>query len=166
MNASESAWRPMRPEDIPAVFALSCRVHADYPEREAVLAEKLALFAAGCFVLDIGGRVCGYCFSHPWNDAPPRLDAYLSTLPAKPSRYFIHDMTLAPDARGRGHTATLMPVLAGLARDCGVPHMMLVAVNGAEGFWTKFGFRVADEAAQTDVHEKYGPRGALMERPS
>jgi GNAT superfamily N-acetyltransferase len=165
MNA-KSTWRAMRPVDIAAVYDLSRRVHADYPEREAVLAEKLKLFPAGCFVLELDGRVCGYCFSHPWNDASPRLDAFLGALPAAPSRYFIHDVTLDAGARGHGHTAALVPVLAGMARDCGVPYTMLVAVNGAEGFWARFGFRVADEAAQMDMRTKYGPRAVLMERAS
>jgi GNAT superfamily N-acetyltransferase len=159
-------WRAMRPEDMPAVFALSRRVHVDHPEREVVLAEKLTLFPAGCFALDVGGHVVGYCFSHPWNGAPPRLDSFLGTLPAAPSRYFIHDVTLAPDARGHGYAATLMPVLAGVARNCGVPHMMLVAVNGANDFWTRFGFHAPDDARQSDVRAKYGPRAVLMERAS
>ncbi len=156
----------MRPQDIPAVFALSRRVHADYPEREAVLAEKLALFPAGCFILEMDGPVAGYCFSHPWTDAPPRLDAFLGTLPAAPSRYFIHDVTLDESVRGCGHVAALMPVLAGAARDCGVPHMMLVAVNGAEGFWIRYGFHAIDDARQSGVRAKYGPRARLMERAS
>jgi GNAT superfamily N-acetyltransferase len=159
----QNTWRPMRPQDTPAVFALSRRVHTDYPERQAVLAEKLALFPAGCFVLDMDGHVAGYCFSHPWTDAPPRLDAFLGALPATPSRYFIHDVAVAPDARGHGYTAMLMPMLDGVARDCGVPHMVLVAVNGADGFWRRFGFHAPDDARQIDVRTKYGPRAALME---
>ena len=86
------------------------------PEREAVLAEKCALFPAGCFTLATDGHLAGYCFSHPWTDAPPRLDSFLGTLPAAPSRYFIHDVTL-DDARGHGTPPTLVPVLAGVARD-------------------------------------------------
>jgi GNAT superfamily N-acetyltransferase len=156
----------MQPPDIPAVFALSRAVHADYPEGAAVLAEKLRLFPAGCFTLDIGGQVLGYCFSHPWHDAPPRLDAFLGALPAAPSRYFIHDVTIAPAARGQGHAAAVVPILADVARDCGVPHMMLVAVNGAERFWMRFGFRAVDAAAQMDIRAKYGPRALVMERAS
>jgi GNAT superfamily N-acetyltransferase len=166
MNASESAWRPMRPDDIAAVFDLSHRVHGDYPEREAVLAEKLALFPAGCFVLTAGAQVTGYAFSHPWNDAPPRLDAFLVALPAAPSRYFIHDVTLDESVRGRGYAAALVPILASVARDCGAPHIMLVAVNGAEEFWVRVGFRVVDDVAQMDVRAKYGPHALLMERAS
>jgi GNAT superfamily N-acetyltransferase len=156
----------MRPDDIPAVYALSRRVHADYPERAAVLAEKLTLFPAGCFVLEVDGYVRGYAFSHPWHDTPPRLDTLLGALPAAPSRYFIHDVTLHAGARGHGQAAALVPVLAGIAHDCGVPHTMLVAVNGADAFWTRFGFRAVDDARQSDVRAKYGPRAVLMERAS
>jgi ribosomal protein S18 acetylase RimI-like enzyme len=165
MNAKD-AWRAMRPDDIPAVFALSRRVHADYPEREAVLAEKLELFPAGCFVLDMQARVLGYCFSHPWHGPPPHLDGFLNALPAAPSRYFIHDVTLDESVRGRGYAPALVRMLAGVARDCGVPHTMLVAVNGAEGFWIRSGFRAVDEVAQMDVRARYGPRALMMERAS
>jgi GNAT superfamily N-acetyltransferase len=162
MSANDP-WRPMRPQDIPAVFALSRRVHLDHPEREAVLAEKRGLFPAGCFVLDVGEQVAGYCFSHPWHDAPPNLDTFVIALPATPSRYFIHDVTLDESARGKGHAAALMPVLARVARTCGVPQMMLVAVNGAEEFWSRFGFTEMLKL-QATVREKYGPRAVAMER--
>ena len=90
----------MQPDDIPAAHALSRAVHADYPEREAVLAEKQRLFPAGCFVLDAGRDIAGYAFSHPWIDgAAPSLDTLLGTLPAAPSAYFIHDVTLIADMR-------------------------------------------------------------------
>jgi GNAT superfamily N-acetyltransferase len=159
-------WRPMRPDDIPAVFALSRRVHVDYPEREAVLAEKRELFPAGCFVLAVREQVAGYAFSHPWHGAPPSLDAFLGALPAAPSRYFIHDVTLDASVRGQAHAAALVPALTGIARNCGVPRIMLVAVNGAERFWMRLGFRAVDDARQIEVHAKYGPRAVLMERAS
>ena len=156
-------WRAMRPEDVATVFDLSRRVHVDHPEREAVLAEKRELFPTGCFVLDTDNHLSGYCFSHPWLGAPPSLDAFLGALPAAPSRYFIHDVTLDENARGHGYTAALVRTLADIARDCGVPHMMLVAVNDADGFWTRFGFHAPDDARQIDVRTKYGPRAVLME---
>lgn len=166
MSPQPHAWRPMRPEDIPAVYALSRRVHADYPEREAVLAAKLTLFPAGCFVLEADRRATGYAFSHPWTKgAPPALDALLGALPAEPTTYFIHDVTLDDGARGRGHAAAIVPTLVDAARNCGLRHMTLVAVNGAEGFWTKFGFRwIGDAAFQSAIGEKYGPRAVLMKR--
>jgi GNAT superfamily N-acetyltransferase len=162
MNA-KSPWRPMRTHDIAAVYELSRRVHADYPERPAVLAEKLKLFPAGCFVLEMAGRVAGYCFSHPWHGAPPPLDELLGALPAAPSVYFIHDVTLDERERGRGHAAAIVPMLIGVARDCGALRLMLVAVNGAEKFWNRFGFAEVPDM-QATVRAKYGPRAVAMER--
>jgi len=138
-----------------------------------VLAEKRALFPAGCFVLDagengsapFGAKILGYAFSHPWTDTPPSLDTFLTALPAQPSAYFIHDVTLDASTRGHGHAAAIVPVLADVARAHGLTRMMLVAVNGAERFWGKFGFVATPDAArQTAIGEKYGPRAILMGR--
>jgi predicted GNAT superfamily acetyltransferase len=165
MTLKENTWRPMQTDDIPAVYALSRRAHVDYPERAAVLAEKLTLFPAGCFVLHADGRVTGYAFSHPWSSAPPSLDAYLGALPAEPTTYFVHDVTLDESARGRGHAAAIVATLVDAARNCGLRQMTLVAVNRSEGFWTTFGFReIGDAALQSAIREKYGPRAVLMKR--
>ena len=43
----------MRVPDLPQVTDLSMRIHVNYPERAEVLAEKLRLYPAGCFVLSI-----------------------------------------------------------------------------------------------------------------
>ena len=166
-----TTWRPMTPDDIPAVYALSRAVHTDYPEREAVLAEKRTLFPAGCFALDAGQsadgdtRIVGYAFSHPWSDTPPSLDTFLTALPARPSTYFIHDVTLDERTRGEGHAAAIVPMLIEIARARGLTRTMLVAVNGAEAFWGKSGFvEASDTTRQTTVREKYGPRAILMGR--
>ena len=42
---------------------------------------------------------------------------------------------------------------------------MLVAVNGAEKFWSRFGFAEVP-SLQATVREKYGPRAVAMERAS
>jgi GNAT superfamily N-acetyltransferase len=162
----------MRPDDIQAVYALSRRVHTDYPERKAVLAEKLTLFPAGCFVLEVGaagegdgGRMMGYAFSHPWvKDSVPSLDTFLTALPDHPTAYFIHDVTLDESMRGQGYAAKIVPVLVDVARTHGLTHLILVAVNGAEVFWGRFGFgEVGDAATQVAVRFKYGARAMLME---
>jgi predicted N-acetyltransferase YhbS len=160
-------WRPMRPDDIPAVYALSRRVHTDYPEREAVLAEKLTLFPAGCFVLEAGagngGHIVGYAFSHPWvKDSVPSLDTFLAALPDRPTTYFIHDVTLDDSMRGHGHAGQIVPMLVDAARAHGLAHMMLVAVNGAEVFWERFGFGASDSDSRASVRKKYGASATLM----
>jgi GNAT superfamily N-acetyltransferase len=114
-------------------------------------------------MLEMDGHVVGYCFSHPWNDAPPNLDTFLGTLPAVPSRYFIHDVTLDEGARRKGLAAAIVPMLVDAARTCELRRMVLVAVNGAEGFWSRFGFAEMPEL-QATVREKYGPRAVAMGR--
>ena len=37
-----------------------------------------------------------------------------------------------------------MPILIGLAGDLGLTNLSLIAVNGSEGFWARFGFEIVD----------------------
>ncbi len=48
--------------ELPAIHDLSMRVHPDHAERAEVLAEKFRLYSSGCFVLEGGGGIAGYCF--------------------------------------------------------------------------------------------------------
>jgi hypothetical protein len=156
-------WRAMTAADMPAVHALSDRIHPDFPERPDVLAEKFRLFPRGCFVLD-GAHlpIGGYCFSHPWLEGPPpALDTLLATLPDAPDAYYIHDMTVDASLRRMNLASVLVPRLVEIARGIPVDRMMLVSVSGSAPFWTRMGFyRTADAALQEAAKAKYG-EGAM-----
>jgi hypothetical protein len=168
MNPFENpVWRAMAASDLAAIAALSTRVHPKYPERPEVLAEKFALFPKGCFTLSDGGKVMGYCFSHPWKTGapPPSLDTFLGEMPRGADSYFIHDLTLDASMRKRNLAAGLVPELERTARDAKLPHMTLVAVNGSSTFWSRMGFReTADEAIQAAARAKYDADAVHMER--
>ena len=170
MNETEAAlmaWRPMTAKDLPAVDELSTRIHPDFPERPEVLGEKFALFPQGCYVLaGSGPQIFGYCFSHPWTfGPPPALDGLLGALPGKPDTYFIHDLTVEAELRGRKHAAMLVAELIRLAAHLPVERMMLVAVSGSAPFWIRMGFeRTADDALQAAARSKYGQGAIQMER--
>ncbi len=155
----------MERDDLMAICALADRMHPDYPERPEVLAEKHHLFAPGCFTLEHGATVAGYCFSHPWKTgAPPALDTRLGNLPTEPDSYFIHDLTLDPSMRGRGLAGALMPRLAGIARDNGIARMTLVAVGGSQPFWSHMGFRLTmDDGVQSAARDRYAADSVHME---
>jgi GNAT superfamily N-acetyltransferase len=158
-------WRPMVAVDLTAVYALSEILHPDYIERAAVLAEKLALFPEGCFVLAETHRaISGYCFSHPWLiGPPPALDRFFGTLPPAAATYFIHDLAIEPSLQGKGHAASLMANLVAVAMPFGC--MRLVAVKGSESFWSRMEFRAVDDPAmQSEAHAKYGDGAVMMER--
>ena len=73
-GAAHYGWRQMTPADLPAISAISDRVHGAYTEPVEILAERLALYPQGCLTLEQDGAITGYVIAHPWlRDAPPRL---------------------------------------------------------------------------------------------
>lgn len=139
--------RPMQAGDAAAVLALQ---QAAYPpshhESWAVLGRKLALWPAGCWVLEDEAGLLGYLFSHPGRlDAPPLLHAELS-LPAQPDAYAIHDLALHPRARGQGLARRLVDCAQRQAQAAGLQALSLVAVQGSAGFWARFGFEAVQPA--------------------
>jgi GNAT superfamily N-acetyltransferase len=166
-NPGPCQWRPMTPADLPGVHGLSVRMHPGFPERAEVFAEKLTLFARGCYVLSgADSAVGGYCFSHPWlSGPPPELDAFLGELPGAPQTYFIHDLTVDAVLQGRNLASMIVPQLVDIARELQVDRMALVAVNGSAPFWTRMGFAPTTcKARQEAAKSKYGARATHMER--
>jgi ribosomal protein S18 acetylase RimI-like enzyme len=153
-------WRAMRPDDLPAVNRIANQVHPNFPESDAIPAERLALYPAGCLVLEINGEVTGYAVSHPWRDGKsPALDHLLGRLPDHPDTLYLHDLALLPTARGTGAATQAVGLLAALAAREGLPTMILVAVNNSTGFWQRQGFRVTGPAPVS-----YGADARVMTR--
>ena len=140
-------WRGMIPTDLDAVLAAAAIIHPGYPEERGVFAERLDLWPEGCRVLDQGGLLAGYAISHPWRyGLPPKLDARLGALPAGADTYYLHDIALLPNARGRGAAGVLLADLAGLAEWHRFATLSLVAVNASRPIWEAQGFCVAADA--------------------
>ena len=160
-------WRPMRPGDLAGVVALADAIHPDLPEDLAVFADRLALFPEGCHVLApetlTGDTLLGYVVAHPWagND-PPKLNTVLGALPAVPDALLIHDVALAPGARGQGAAAAIVARLLALAE--AYPRAMLVSVYGTAPFWSRFGFRDATALLPPAALAAYGEDARLMVR--
>lgn len=150
------SWREMQPDDLPAVMALAEALHPEHPESPAVFAERLALAPAGCHVLARGDALLGFAVMHPWTGlAPPALNQLLGRLPARPGAWHIHDVALAPEARGAGHAAAVVRAVIG---DSGAT---LVALAEAVEYWSRLGFRelaCADPVALAS----YGPGARFM----
>lgn len=157
-------WRPMRAEDIAPLTALSDAVHGAYSEPEAVYAERLVLYPAGCWVLSgVGGSLLGYCISHPWQgEVPPPLHALLGRLPDAPDSYYLHDIALDPAARGlRAGEGAIERVVAA-ARGAGLDALTLTAVAGADRYWARQGFVATDP--QPPALAGYGGEARWMRR--
>lgn len=158
-------WRPMTAADLRAVETISEAVHAAYPEDPEVFAERLTLFPMGCHVLQGGGRLVGYVISHPWRlAAPPALNALLGGLPQPAGCYYIHDLALLPEARGRGVARRVVRALGVMAFSLALPEVALVAVGGSAGFWQAQGFVEQDLPDLTAKLASYDAEARYMRR--
>src|SRR3546814_2446540 len=96
----------------------------------AIFRERRALFPGGCFVLDGGAGIMGYVISHPAVfGQPPKLNRLLGAIPAQADCYYIHDLALAPAARGSGATRDIVARIGTVAARLGYARIGLVAVN-------------------------------------
>lgn len=77
---------------------------------------------------------------------------------------YLHDMSIAPSARGMGIKYKLLMSVFQQAQTLGLKQAMLVAVQGAQPIWEKQGFVVANAHALglTHVLATYGKEAVLM----
>jgi len=150
--------------DLPAVKQLADVIHPDFPESDAVFANRLTLYPDGCDVLDGDDGPKGYVLSHPWHDrAPPSLDTLLTPVTA-PTTYYIHDLALLPETRGSGAGTAIVGLLAERAYANSFPNMTLVAVNNSVHFWRRQGFTVTQDPALGAKLASYGDQARFMTR--
>lgn len=155
----------MSSADLPSVNKLAARIHPDYPEDDAVFAERLRLYPDGCLVLTRGEEIAAYVVSHPWRHGePPALNALLGALPATSTTYYIHDLALAPEVQGTGAGSEIVAVLAERARAAGIASMSLIAVNGSAQFWQRQGFARMRDVPLEEKLRSYGEGAQFMTR--
>lgn len=158
-------WRQATPADLDAVMAIQAVAHADFPEEEGVLAERLRLCPQGCFVLVRGEAVDGYMLSHPWSRRrPPPLNRPLEAIPDDTDCWYLHDLALLPQTRGSGAGAAIVSQLVSLARKEGFGVVALVSVGGSRPFWRKQHFAVVSDPLLKQKLSSYGGGAAYMER--
>lgn len=133
----------MRSSDIHAVLEIQSDCYTGgIPESAASLLAKLAASPSTCFVADHNGRSVGYLISLPWLFAsPPRLNAESCRLPEDPDCLYLHDLAVAPVARGSGVGEALVEAFLGMLAALGFERAALVAVQNAGGYWRRQGFR-------------------------
>jgi ribosomal protein S18 acetylase RimI-like enzyme len=150
-------WRAMTAADLDGVVAVAAIAFPDHPESRACFAERLALAPDSCWVLADGRHIAGYLIAYPWplGEIPP-LDTLLGGLPEAPGAWYLHDLALLPEARGRGHAAQ---GLALLFTHTDAP-IALVSVNDSAAFWAAHGF-VTQASAKLS---SYGPHARYMVR--
>lgn len=136
--------RPVRETDLDAVLAIQA---ACYPpamqEGAPVVLARIRAAGDTSLVAESEGQVCAYVFAYRSTrgavtplDAPFAVDADGDTL-------YIHDLSVAPDAGGRGLARRLVEQLRGHARAAGLAYCALVSVQSSQAFWERLGLREA-----------------------
>lgn len=148
--------------DATAIAALARAELGDYGEAAELYAERIALAPAGCWMLvDEADTILGHCISHPWRRrAPPAMHKLLGSLPANPDCWYLHDVVVAPPARGTKAVERLLPILSGIAARHNIATLALIAVGGADAYWSRQGFVATNGGA-----EGFGADAVYMERP-
>ena len=73
----------------------------------------------------------------------------------------MHDLAVHPDGRGQKVAEQLLHASYRPARAAGLRHGRLVAVEGADAFWARHGYRRQSEAASG--LSGYGEQAVLMD---
>jgi GNAT superfamily N-acetyltransferase len=158
-------WRAMAPGELPAVVALADRIHVGHPERPEIFAERLRLCPEGALVFGRGREVVGYGLGHPWIlGRPPLLDTLLGELPAAADVFHLHDVAVDAAARGEGAAVRAVARFSAVAAEAGLTRLSLVAVDGAEALWRRFGFEERVPADPDGLRASYGADARFMLR--
>lgn len=163
MSATE--LRPLTELDLPAVTAIQNAVFEPlYRETQDVLGSRLQVGPTCCWGAFEGGELLAYILSHPWlAGSPPAIGRPLPPPPAG-DNWFIHDLAIAPQARGLRLGHALVRAAADSALGLGLVRGDLIAVQGAWGFWEKLGY-ASPETLPDALKAKvagYGPDARYM----
>lgn len=160
--------RPIVADDLPGILAVQQACYVDgFLEPGDALASRWARSPAMCLVALRGAEMVGYLLSHAWHAwTPPKLHAPLPAADAADVLWFVHDMAIAQAGRGQRLGERLYAVACKAAQAQGLRQSCLVAVQGADVFWQRLGYRPAsiDAEALTALRIIYGADAELMER--
>ncbi|SFA69161.1 Acetyltransferase (GNAT) family protein [Collimonas sp. OK607] len=136
----------MSEHDIPAVMRIQAECYPSLmQESEAVFRARLDLTPATCWVWSTQEHdPAAYLFSYPSNkDVVTALDQPFK-IAATPNCLYLHDLAVAPDARGRQAGNVLVAAALKHARESGMRWSALVSVQQSQKFWGALGYSAVD----------------------
>ena len=138
----KATWRELAINQIGSLIRVAEKIHPGLPESDEVFAERIKHFPEGCLALiegDKGDQLYGYAISHPIRfRQPPALDSLLGEIVPDANQYYIHDLAILPEVRGRGLAQECIEKLLNLGKR--YKTTCLVSVYGTTPFWGRFGF--------------------------
>ena len=164
---AEASWRELSINDIKSLARIADTIHPGLPEDDEVFSERVSLFPEGCLALldSNSNDLYGYTISHPIRRRqPPSLNSLLGKIDSEHAdQYYIHDLAILPELRGRGFAQECMNKLFAIAKR--YPTTCLISVYGTETFWGRFGFvKVGIDKFLREKLLGYGDDAVYLER--
>jgi diaminopimelate decarboxylase/GNAT superfamily N-acetyltransferase len=158
--------RPIADADWTAIAELEHEVYASrgLAEGRAALESRARLSPGTCFVLELDREIAGYVIALPQPAGrSPDLHRPQDSASARDAsaNLHLHDLAIAPGARGRGLSRLLVRRLEACAAAGMFERISLAAIDGAASFWAAAGFRARPEVA---VPDSYGPNAVYMSK--
>jgi ribosomal protein S18 acetylase RimI-like enzyme len=138
----------------------------DLCEALDVFQNRIERFGQYYKVAIIDDSVVGYMICFPWTlgDTPINNEKFPENIP-QPNCFYIHDITLLPQARGTGLAKAMIEESYKMARELGFSQVELVSVSQSGNYWDKVGFEAyADitEKKRASILKVYGEGARLM----
>ncbi|MBS0372714.1 MAG: GNAT family N-acetyltransferase [Proteobacteria bacterium] len=158
--------RPARNDDLDAILQIQARCYtAIVPESPCSMGAKLTAAPDSCFVASrADGVPIAYLLALPWRfDDPPHLDAQACQLPADADTLHLHDLAVAPEARGSGAADALVDAFMAALAASRLGRASLIAIQGSASWWARHGFEAV--TATPILAERlagYGPDARYM----
>jgi ribosomal protein S18 acetylase RimI-like enzyme len=158
--------RPLQTADLDQLLALQRQCYGDaFLEPRGAFEAKLQAAPDACWVAERQGELIAYLVSLPVEGSQlPSLHATQWLRPAAPQWLYLHDMAVAPQARGSGAAATLLAHLRAFAQSLLLTEIGLIAVQGSQTYWARQGFVAAPDDARMPPAKlaTFGPQACFM----
>lgn len=142
--------QPLTNWPVTRVLTVQAQAYASHlMEDAAVLQHKLAAtlpdhpLSWGVAPAHAPDALCGYAIACPWHSRqPPLWNHATSVSVSQADCLYVHDIAIALPYHGRSLAAQLMEQVLQQGRACGWRQAVLVAVQGAQGYWSRYGFEM------------------------
>lgn len=159
----------MQAEDLSGVLDIQrLSFGEDLIESDEVIHQRFARFGGDFLVIKDGANIAGYALCFPWKlgDVPAHNKPFADILPEADS-FFLQDISLHHDYRGRGLAGDLLQNIYSRAKEKGFIYLALVAVAQSGDYWDRQGFTEFAELPpekQDYIKQQYGKGARLMLR--
>ena len=150
----------MTASDLGQVLALQQRCYPpQYHEPLSAFDNKLQRSPGSAWIAVSSGQTVAYLVTLPVDEAHfPALHASDWHPPERARWLYLHDLAVDPDHRGSGAGQRLIEQAFAHAQQQGIGGLALVAVQGAEPYWSRHGFR-AQAVTHRGLSERLGSFG-------